>query len=33
MKLDLNLAVRKVYFLHSLKVARAWPPIPAAYRS
>jgi len=26
-------AVRKVYFLHSLKVARAWPPNPAACRS
>jgi hypothetical protein len=30
---DLNAAVRKVYFLHSLKVACAWPPNPAACRS
>ena len=33
MKWHLNLAVRKVYFLHSLKVARAWPPTPDACRS
>ena len=29
----LPLAVRKVYFSHSLKVTRLWPPTPVACRS
>jgi hypothetical protein len=33
MEWHLTLAVRKVYFLHLLKTARAWPPTPAACRS
>jgi hypothetical protein len=32
-EMQFPIAVQKVYFLHSLKVARAWPLIPVACRS